>query len=153
MLSQERATELVLGEPCCRQSGSICGIALLIQPCQWRHNEYQRRKPISASTAEIAPPKLATHKAASSRRPSATGSSKIGTIRIAYVQAYASAVAFDHVRDEIADEAAGGQIRSTGEGFFEGDGRGSGDAPSEFVCECHTAVVLHQSDDLGNHRS
>jgi hypothetical protein len=87
MLPQERATELVLGEPCCRQSGSICSIALLIQPRQWRHNEYAAQEADQASTAEIAPPKLATHRAASSRRPSATGSSKIGTIRIAYVQA------------------------------------------------------------------
>jgi hypothetical protein len=63
-----------------------------------------------------------------------------------------SAVAFDHVRDEIANEAAGWRIGSAGERLFEGDGSGSGDPSSELVREGHTAVVVHHGEDLGNQR-
>src|SRR5215204_2035200 len=47
----------------------------------------------------------------------------------------ASAVAFHHVRDKRADEAAGGRIGGCGEGVFEGDDGGPGDAASELACE------------------
>jgi hypothetical protein len=55
--------------------------------------------------------------------------------------------------DEVANEAAGGRIRSAGERLVEGNGGGSGDATSKLICEYHAAVVLHHGEDLGDHCS
>ena len=63
----------------------------------------------------------------------------------------ASAVAFDHERDEIANEAAGRRIGSAAKRLFESNGGGSGNTTGELVCEGHTAVAVHHREDLRNH--
>jgi hypothetical protein len=57
-----------------------------------RDDEDPAQEPISESVTEVAPTYVATRSTGSARRPSTAGSSRMGTIRTAYVQAVANQV-------------------------------------------------------------